>query len=77
MLLDKVKLGKRYNCEIVCDLIASDTAKNQLKADGRTFRLTSGAIVNAVSKVTIGSLHTKKVKSSKLQNHVESLCMRL
>ena len=39
--------GKRYSWESVSNFITNNTAKIQLKILGRTFRLTSGAIVNA------------------------------
>ena len=44
--------GKRYSWELVSKFITNDTAKMQLKILGRTFRLTSGAIVNA-KKLTL------------------------
>ena len=43
----RVFSGKRYSWELVSNFITNNTAKIQLKILGRTFRLTSGAIVNA------------------------------
>ena len=43
----EVYFGKRYNWKLVSNFITNNTAKIQLNILGRTFRLTSGAIVNA------------------------------
>ena len=43
---------KPYSWELVSNFITNNTAKIQLKILGRTFRLTSGAIVNA-KKLTL------------------------
>ena len=44
---DNNDFSKRYSWELVSNFITNNTAKIQLKILGRTFRLTSGAIVNA------------------------------
>ena len=46
---------KRYSWELVSNFITNNTAKIQLIALGRTFRLTSDAIVNAESLRYAGS----------------------
>ena len=43
---------KRYSWELISNFITNNTAKMQLEIFGRTFRLTSGAIVNA-TKLTL------------------------
>ena len=50
--LQNTLFGKRYNWKLVSNFIKNNTAKIQLKILGRTFRLTSVAIVIA-KKVTL------------------------